>query len=96
MHTHCCTSVRLVLHYVAAEKPFHDRSADPAETVGHLKERVLRAFGLAEGPTGDGNQVVYALYEQRKPLEDPNQSLGELAGQDCMLQLKLVQQLIQG
>lgn len=96
MHTHTCTTVRVTVHYVAAERPFQDHHADPDETVGHLKERVLHAFGLAEGPTGDGNQVTYSLFEQRKPLEDMGQSLGDLAGRDCGLQLKLVQQLIQG
>lgn len=96
MHTHACTAVRVVVHYVAAERPFQDRDADPAETVGQLKDRVLCAFGLAEGPTGDGNQIVYTLFEGRDPLENLGQSLGDLAGRDCGLQLKLVQQLIQG
>jgi hypothetical protein len=96
MHTHCCTKVRLAVHYVAADKPFHDHHADPDETVGHLKHRVLHAFGLAEGTTGDGNQIVYTLREHKTPLDNMNQPIGELAGHDCELKLKLVQQLIQG
>lgn len=92
----CCERVHLVVHYIAAERPFHDQDASPSETLGHLKTRVMKAFGLHEGPTDDGNQTVYNLHERREPLENLNQTLGELAGTDCGLQLKLVQQIIQG
>jgi hypothetical protein len=89
------TVLHVVVHYLAAEQPFKtDASSD--ETVGHLKIRVLAAFGLTEGPTPDGNQATYTLYDQKTPLENPNQALGDLAGHQHTLQLKLVQQIIQG
>lgn len=89
------TQLRVLVHYVAAEEPFKD-DADTDETVGHLKSRVLAAFGLSEGQTPDRNIVTYTLYHQKTPLENLNQTLGELAGHQHILQLKLVQQITQG
>ncbi len=51
------TSIRVVVHYIAAAEPFKDAHADRSETVGHLKARVLLAFGLTEGPTPEGSTV---------------------------------------
>lgn len=88
--------LKVVVHYVAAGEPFKDEQADPAETVGQLRLRVLREFGLTEGTTPEGNIISYTLYHQKTPLEDANRTLGDLAGDHKVLQLKLVQQLIQG
>jgi hypothetical protein len=85
----------VAVHYFAAEDSFKSE-AHRTETVGHLKARVLVAFELSEGQTSDGNTVVYTLYLHRTPLESPNQTLGELAGDEHTLQLKLVQQITQG
>ncbi len=90
------TTLRVVVHYVAAAEPFKDEHADRSETVGHLKTRVLDAFGLTEGPTPEGAVVSYTLYHHKTALENPNQTLGELAGEHRDLELKLVQQLTQG
>ena len=90
------TRLRVVVHYPAAAEPFNDEDADRNETVGQLKARVLTAFGLAEGTTSDGNTVGYTLYQHKTPLENPAQTLGELAGDHPVLQLKLSQQLTQG
>ncbi len=89
------TKLKVVVHYIAAEEPFRD-DADRSETVGQLKSRVLEAFGLTEGSTPEGNVVTYALYHDRTPLENPGQTLGELAGDQKVLQLKLTQQITQG
>jgi hypothetical protein len=89
------TTLKVVVHYVAAEQPFKE-DATPGETVGQLKSRVLAAFGLTEGQTPDGNIVSYTLYHHKTPLENMNQTLGELAGHQHVLQLKLVQQITQG
>jgi hypothetical protein len=88
-------SLRVIVHYVAAEEPFRTE-ADRDETVGQLKARVLTAFGLTEGQTSDGNIVSYTLFHERTPLENPNQTLGEIAGHQKILQLKLSQQITQG
>lgn len=96
MHT-VCETVRVTVHYMAAEGPFRDRDADPAETLGALKSRVLNAFGLTdEGPTPDGNQVIYEFFSGKERLENLSQTLGDAAGHDCGVQLKLVKQIIQG
>ncbi len=88
--------LRVTVHYVAAGEPFKDDNADRSETVGHLKQRVLVYFGLTEGQTPDGNNAIYTLYHQKTPLENLNQTIGELAGEQKVLQLKLSQQIIQG
>lgn len=89
-------TIHIVVHYVAAEEPFKDKHAERNETLGHLKHRVLEEFGLAEGQTADGNTTVYLLYHQKTLLENMGQTLGDIAGDEHTLQLKLVQQIIQG
>lgn len=92
-----CEAVRVTVHYMAAEGPFKDHDADPGETIGALKSRVLAAFGLTdEGPSPDGNQVLYDFFAGKDKLENLGQTLGDLAGRDCGVQLKLVKQIIQG
>ena len=89
------TKVKVIVHYPPAAEPFKDE-ADRSETIGHFKPRVLTAFGLVEGPTPDGNTVTYTLYHHKDPLENVNQTLGELAGEHKELTLKLAQQITQG
>ena len=89
------TKLQVVVHYPAAEEPFKD-DAERSETIGQLKPRVLTAFGLVEGQTPDGNIVTYTLYHHKTPLENPNQTLGDLAGDQKVLQLKLSQHITQG
>jgi len=90
------TTIHVVVHYVAAEEPFNDKNANPGETVGQLKQRVLTEFGLSEGQTPDGNITTYQLYHNKSLVENMGQTLGELADDKQTLQLKLVQQIIQG
>jgi hypothetical protein len=90
------TELRVIVHFPAAAQPFKDDNADRAETIGHLKSRVLAAFGLVEGQTADGNVLAFTLYHDKQPLEDPNTTLGTVAGDEKTLQLKLAQQLTQG
>lgn len=89
------TLLRVVVHYVAAEEPFRTE-AEADETIGQFKARALAAFGLTEGQTPDGNAVSYTLFHEKTPLDNPMQTLGELAGHQHVLQLKLVQQITQG
>ncbi len=96
MESNIKTKLHVVVHYPAAEEPFKDEAADPTETVGQLKSRVLAAFGLTEGTTPDGNTATYTLYHQKTALNNLNQTLGELAGGQPALQLKLAQQITQG
>jgi hypothetical protein len=91
-------TLHVVVHYPAAKEPFKDEAAHRSETVGQLKARVLTAFGLVEGNTPDGNSVQYFLYDQdsKVRLDDPSRTLGSLAGDRKVLQLKLSQQITQG
>ncbi len=88
--------LKLVVHFPAAGEPFKDDSADPSETVGQLKQRVLSAFGLTEGPTEDGNLATYTLFAKKEPLEDLSRTLGDIAGDHHVLQLKLQKMIVQG
>jgi hypothetical protein len=87
--------LRVVVHYPAAAEPFHG-DADPEETVGQLKARVLAAFALSESQTPDGNTTTYTLFDKKMPLDNLGQKLGEVAGDQPVLQLKLSQQITQG
>jgi hypothetical protein len=89
------TKLQIIVHYVAAEQPFKD-DAEPSETVGHLKGRVLAAFGLSEGQDASDNTVTYTLYHGKTPLEDVGRTLGDVAGHAHALSLNLVQQITQG
>lgn len=89
-------TLHVVVHYVAAEEPFKDKDADRNETVGQLKQRVLTEFGLTEGQTPDGNITTYTIYHHKTAVENMGQTLGDLAGNDETLQLRLVQQITQG
>lgn len=90
------TGLKVVVHFPAAAEPFMDQQADPTETVGELKQRVLNAFGLTEGPTGDGNLATYTLYSRKEPLVDLTQAIGDITPDQKILQLKLQQQIVQG
>jgi hypothetical protein len=88
--------LKVVVHYAPAGEPFKDENADRSETVGHLKARLLEHFTLVEGPTSDGNIVTYVLYHEKTPLDNLQQTLGEIAGDRPVLHLKLSKQVTQG
>lgn len=90
MESHAKPTLHIIVTFVAAGKPFDDPAADPAETVGHLKTRVLQYFNLHEGT------VVYTLYHGSDPLENMAATLGSIAGPAAALHLKLAQQITQG
>lgn len=90
------TKLKVTVHYPPADEPFKDHDADPEETVGHLKARVLLAFGLTEGQLPDGTIATYTLFHGKTLLENMNQTLGDVAGDKKEVQLKLSQQLTQG
>jgi len=95
MTVHTAHELRVEVRYIAAEDSFRSE-AKSEETVGHFRQRVLVAFDLTEGPTPDGDAVTYTLYHDKTPLENANQTLGDLTGHHHELRLKLVQQVIQG
>ena len=89
-------ALSVVVHYPPAAEPFKDKAATRTETLGHLKARVLTAFGLTEGTTPDGGVATYTLYNKKTSLENMAATLGEVSGNDHELQLKLAQQITQG
>jgi hypothetical protein len=89
-------TLKVIVNYPAAKKPFEQDNASRKETVGTLKSAVLAAFGITEGQSADGKTFTYTLFHHKTPLEDLNETLGQVAGDEHMLELKLSQQVTQG
>ena len=87
-------NVRVEVHYIGAGKPFGGEF-DRTTRIGDVKTASLSHFGLSEGPSG-GGAVVYVLYLDKSPIENMSETVGGLAGDKSILQLKLSQQLTQG
>jgi len=89
-------TLKVIVHYAAAKKPYQQEHASRSETVGTLKTNVLNAFGLKEGQHSDGNTYTYTLFHHKTPLENLTETLGQVAGEEHTLELKLSQQVTQG
>jgi hypothetical protein len=89
-------TLKVIVHYAAAKKPYEQEHAGRNETVGTLKTKVLDAFGLKEGQHSDGNTYTYTLFHHKTPLENLSETLGQVAGEEHTLELKLSQQVTQG
>jgi hypothetical protein len=87
--------IRVKVIYLAARKPFEMDAA--AETkLTEVKQAALEAFTLKEGPLPEGGSVSYTLYNGADALTDLDHPVGPLAGPHRKLELKLVQQIVQG
>lgn len=89
-------TTRIIVVYPAAREPFRDEEASSNESLQSLKERVLAAFSLKEGQSGDGNVTTYTFYRGNDPLSDLTKTIGEVSGGKPALELKLSQQIVQG
>lgn len=89
-------TLKVIVHYAAAKKPYEQEDARRNETVGTLKTNVLDTFGLKEGQHSDGNTYTYTLFHHKTPLENLSETLGQVAGDEHTLELKLSQQVTQG
>jgi hypothetical protein len=89
-------TLKVFVTYPAAKKPFEQGHARRDETVGTLKSAALKAFGLTEGQGDGGQTFTYTLYFEKRPLENLQETLGEVAGHEDELKLKLSQQVTQG
>jgi hypothetical protein len=89
-------TLKVIVHYAAAKKPYEQDHVSRNETVGTLKTNVLNAFGLKEGQHTDGNTYTYTLFHNKTPLENLAETLGQVAGDKHTLELKLSQQVTQG
>lgn len=87
----------LILHvrYLASPKPYVDPKALLTETLGALKPVLLNYFGLVEGPV-DGGRKEYALSAHGVIQSNMAETLGNLAQGKHQLELKLLEQFIQG
>lgn len=89
-------TLKVIVHYIAAAKPYEQDHVSRHETLGALKLNVLNTFGLKEGQHSDGNTYTYTLYDHKTPLENLAETLGRVAGDKHTLELKLSQQVTQG
>lgn len=82
--------------YASAVDPYNDSHVPPSTTVGVLKAAVLEFFKLKEGARPDGSTAVYTLFLGKKALENLNEPLSALAGEQRKLDLKLGEEITQG
>jgi len=87
-------TINVTVRYAAATKPFVDPKALAAESVAHLKARVLEHFKLQDSPPGEGKTYSLALGEDL--LTNPSATLGSLVQHGNHLKLSLVEQFTQG
>ena len=90
------SSLDIVVVYPAARDNLKETGVNRNETLGQLKSRVLIAFELTEGKGPDGNITTYVFYHDKRKLEDLNETLGQIAGHEHDLKLKMAQQIIYG
>jgi len=92
---HHLDTLNLHVRYLASPKPYVDPKALLTETLGELKPVVLKYFGLVEGPV-DGGRKEYAFSAHGVIQSNMSETLGNLAQGKHQLELKLLEQFIQG
>lgn len=90
------SDIQVTVTYLPARKPANLKF--PATTpLSAVKAAVLNEFGVAEGPTPDGqSQIVFFLYDDDRQLTDLSQEVGSVADHGHHAKLKLVKQIVQG
>jgi hypothetical protein len=86
-HTH---KIEVVVHYIAAGKPYKAEVL-ASETIGTLKTNVLNFFGLKE----EGNKT-YKLFYHKTELNNPHETVGQVAGDKKEIKLDLEEFITQG
>ncbi len=92
---HRIKTLVLRVRYLASPKPFVDPKAEPATTLALLKPKMLAHFGLTEGDA-NGGRKEYAFAAHGVIQSNLSITLGELAHGKHELELKLLEQFIQG
>lgn len=65
--------------------------------VGAVKTGIMEKFGVAEGPTPDGQgQIVFQLFDKDEQLTDMSRTIGDVAAPSRHVKLNLVKQIVQG
>lgn len=81
--------INISVEYPPTGDKLEDHAADRNETVGALRSRVLVAFSLKEGVDDMGQLLTYVLFHGRRPLVDPNATIGSIAGDAGNIKLEL-------
>jgi hypothetical protein len=84
------TTTNVVVHYIAAAKPFKT-DVDPGATLGAIKVAALNEFTLAETDT-----KVYKMFAHKTELTNMSETVGAAAGDKHELQIDLEEFIIQG
>jgi len=92
-HPHGTLALRV--RYLASPKPYVEPRAQLNETLATLKPKALHFFGLKEGEA-DGGRKEYAFSAQGVIQSNQEATLGHLAQGKRELELKLLEQFIQG
>ena len=90
------SKLEIVVVYPAARDDLKQTGVSREEKLAQLKARVLTAFELTEGKGPDGTVTSYVFYHEKTKLDDLNRTLGEIAGRETVLRLKLAQQVVYG
>jgi hypothetical protein len=88
-------TLHVEVRYLAVKDPYKDPSAKSSETLGTLKARVLRHFGLEEGNVDGGRKEYFLVYEGTQ-LTELSITLGDLAKGKRHLEMKLIEHFTQG
>lgn len=90
------TLIGVTATYLPARQPAQLKFAE-VTSVGDVKTGIMAAFGVAEGPTPDGQaQIVYQVFDQNEQLTDMSRTIGDVAAPARHVKLNLVKQIIQG
>jgi hypothetical protein len=89
-------TIEVTVRYAAAPAPYHEKHASADEALATLKASALKAFGLTEGSATEGGTFTYKLFHKKNELSNLSLTLGQVAGHDGSLELKLSQEIKQG
>lgn len=90
------TLIGVTATYLPARQPAQLKFPETA-SVGDVKSGIMDKFGVAEGPTPDGQgQIVFQVFDQNEQLTDMSRTIGDVAGPARHVKLNLVKQIIQG
>lgn len=88
-------TLALRVRYLASPRPYVEPRAPLTETLATLKPKVLQFFGLVEGDV-EGGRKEYAFSAHGVIQSNLAETLGHLAHGKHELEMKLLEQFIQG
>lgn len=89
-------TIKVTATYLPARQPAQLAFSETA-SVGSVKSGIMEKFGVAEGPTPDGQgQIVFQLFDMNEQLTDMSRTIGDVAAPARHVKLNLVKQIVQG